>query len=125
MACPVLWIVPGGRAPALAKLLSKLTPYPLQPVRKLLPSSEPQTSKVVSRAVVDLGGTDQPCPRVSPDTLTCDFSHYSSKYLLSVRGAGAEEEQGQTGCLGPEGLMGEHLPSSSWTPRKSGAVSSV
>ena len=35
------------------------------------------------------------------------LSHYSSKYLLSVRGAGAEEEQGQTGCLGPEGLMGE------------------
>ncbi|MXQ90610.1 hypothetical protein E5288_WYG015995 [Bos mutus] len=61
-------IVPGSRAPALAELLSKLTPYPLQPVRKLLPSSEPETSKAVSRAVVDPGRTEQPCPRVSPDS---------------------------------------------------------
>lgn len=38
---------------------------------------------------------------------TFTFSHYSSN--IFVRGAGAEEEQGQTGCLGPEGLMGEHL----------------
>ena len=33
--------------------------------------------------------------------------HYFSEYLRSIRGAGAEEEQGQTGCLRPEGLMGE------------------
>lgn len=47
--------------------------------------------------------------RAGVELKTFTFSHYSSKYLLSVRGAGAEEEQGQTGCLGPEGLMGEHL----------------
>lgn len=55
---------PWRRSTSSGRALVELTPYhPLQPVRKLLPSSEPQTSKVVSRAVVDLGGTDQPCPR--------------------------------------------------------------
>ena len=45
--------------------------------------------------------------RAGVELKTFTLSHYSSKCLLSIRGAGAEEEQGRTGCLGPEGLMGE------------------